>query len=574
MLDLLITGGDVVDGSGSPARRADVGIRDGRIVAVGEIDEAARRTIDATDRVVTPGFVDIHTNVDAQAFWDPDLSPSPLHGVTTAIAGNCGFTIQPLSGDAGEYLMKMLAKVEGMPLRSLETGVPWDWSSTADYLDRLDGTLAINVAFMVGHSAMRRVVMGEAANQREATDDEIEQMAALLRDGLGAGGFGFSTTTSTTHNDGHGDPVPSRWAGPREFLRLAEVTGQFPGTSLEFLPKGAVDPGRFDDETAELMIEMSVAAQRPLNWNVIVPFARNVDSCLAKLELGDRAAERGGKIIGLTMPVDMNARFSFHAGFVLDMFDGWAAIMNASTEEKIAALSDPDRRRELEESAAGTPHMRHMAKWEAHVIVETFDPANAGCAGRTVGDIAQERGTRPFDTLVDIALADGLRTTFSRGVPPTSDEDWEVRHRIWSDPRAMVGASDAGAHLDMLAAFRYATEFIAEAVRKRGLISLEDAIHQLTARPADLYGLHELGRIAEGLRADVLVIDPDTIGSHTVATQFDLPGGAGRLYAEADGVDHVIVNGVEIAAHGKYTKERAGRVLRSGVDSRTPSMSL
>jgi N-acyl-D-aspartate/D-glutamate deacylase len=574
MLDLLITGGDVIDGSGAPRQRVDIGVRDGRIVAIGTTDEPARRTVDATDRIVAPGFVDIHTHVDAQAFWDPDLSPSPLHGVTTAIAGNCGFTIAPLNATAGDYLMKMLAKVEGMPLTSLETGVPWNWRTTAEYLDALEGTLAINVGFMVGHSAMRRVVMGESANARAATDEEIEQMAGLLRDGLRAGGFGFSTTTSTTHNDGNGDPVPSRFANLREFVRMAEVTGEFPGTSLEFLPKGATNSGPFDDETAETMIQMSLAAQRPLNWNVISPTARNIDDCLAKLELGDRAAARGAKIVGLTMPVDMKARFSFHAGFVLDMFDGWATVMNASTAQKMAEFADPVRRRELEQLAAGTPQMGHLAKWESLVIVETFAAENDGCAGRRVGDIAAERGTRPFDTLADIALADEMRTTFARSTPPPSDDDWRARQQVWSDPRAMVGASDAGAHLDMIAAFRYATEFIAEAVRYRNLISLEEAVHHLTARPADLYGLHDVGRLTVGSRADILVFDPATIGSQEVGTRFDLPGGAGRLYAEADGIDRVFVNGVEIATDGKYTGERAGRILRSGIDSATPSMSL
>ena len=201
-------------------------------------DEPARRTIDADGRVVAPGFVDVHTHLDAQAFWDPDLSPSPLHGVTTVLSGNCGFTIAPLTEEAGRYLMPMLAKVEGMPLQSLRDGVPWNWRTTADYLDALDGQLVINAGFMVGHSAIRRVVMGEAANERAATDDELAQMARLLRDGLEAGGFGFSTTTSDTHNDGDGRPVPSRFADRREFIELAKVVGEYEGTSLELLPRG------------------------------------------------------------------------------------------------------------------------------------------------------------------------------------------------------------------------------------------------------------------------------------------------------------------------------------------------
>ena len=574
MLDLLIRNGDVIDGTGTPRRRADVGVRDGRVVSIDGTDEPARRTIDAEGRVVAPGFVDVHTHLDAQAFWDPDLSPSPLHGVTTVIAGNCGFTIAPLTEDAGRYLMPMLAKVEGMPLQSLRNGVPWNWRTTAEYLDALDGRLVINAGFMVGHSAIRRVVMGAAANERAATDDELARMTRLLRDGLEAGGFGFSTTTSDTHNDGEGNPVPSRFAEAREFIELARVCGEYEGTSLELLPQGATGLGPFGDDVAELMITMSATARRPLNWNVIQPAASNLDSCLAKLEVGDRAAARGGKVIGLTMPVDMKARFSFHAGFVLDVFEGWAAIMNASPEEKLRVLSDPQQRARMAEQAAGTTSMRHLAKWQDHVIVETFSPETAPYAGRRVGDIAEELGKEPFDALVDIAIADGLRTTFMRGTPAPTAADWEARLQIWNDPRAMIGASDAGAHLDMIAAFRYSTGFLEEAVRQHQLLPLERAIHLLTGAPARLYGLRDRGVLREGARSDIVVFDEDTVGSQPVGTRFDLPGGAGRLYAEAVGIDHVIVNGTEIAADGVYTGARSGTLLRAGRDSATPTLDL
>jgi N-acyl-D-aspartate/D-glutamate deacylase len=574
MLDLLIRGGDVIDGTGTPRQRADVGVRDGRVVSVGATDEPAQRTIDADGRVVAPGFVDVHTHLDAQAFWDPDLSPSPLHGVTTVLSGNCGFTIAPLTEDAGRYLMPMLAKVEGMPLQSLRDGVPWNWRTTAEYLGALDGRLVINAGFMVGHSAIRRVVMGEAANERAATDDELEQMIHLLRDGLEAGGFGFSTTTSDTHNDGDGNPVPSRFADRREFVELARVCGEYEGTSLELLPQGATGLGPFADDVADLMITMSAAARRPLNWNVIQPAASNLDSCLAKLELGDRAAARGGKVIGLTMPVDMKARFSFHSGFVLDVFEGWAEIMNASTEEKLRALSDPERRARMADQAAGTKSMRHLAKWQDHVIVETFTSETAAYAGRRVGDIAEELGKEPFDALADIAIADGLRTTFTRGTPPPGPADWDARLQIWNDPRALIGASDAGAHLDMIAAFRYSTGFLEEAVRQHQLLPLERAIHLLTAAPARLYGLRDRGVLREGVHADIVVFDEETVGSQPVRTRFDLPGGAGRLYADSVGIDHVIVSGTEIVAGGAYTGERCGTLLRSGRDSATPTLEL
>jgi N-acyl-D-aspartate/D-glutamate deacylase len=571
MLDTVIRDGIVVDGTGSPRRPGDIGVADGRIVALGRVDGPARRTIDADGRIVAPGFVDVHTHLDAQAFWDPTLGPSPLHGVTTAIGGNCGFTIAPLSEAAGGYLMRMLAKVEGMPLASLEAGVPWDWSTTAEYLDRLDGTLAINAGFKVGHSALRRVVMGEAANERTATDDELAGMVRLLHDGLGAGALGFSSTWAETHNDADGRPVPSRVADSREIVELARVCADHPGTSLEFLPVGT---GRFGDEVVELMIAMSEAARRPLNWNVITPSAASLPRWLDKLAVSDQAQQRGAKIVGLTMPIDMRARFSFLAGFVLDVFEGWAPVMAAPAEEKLRVLADPGRRRSLDEQARATPNMAHLSAWHALVLTETFTPETKPFEGRLVGDVARDLEKDPFDALVDIAIADGLRTTFTRDVPPPSAADWDARLQLWRDPRTVIGASDAGAHLDMIAAFRYATGMIEEAVREHGLLPLEEAIHMLTLSPARLYGLRDRGMLREGAWADLVVFDEDAIGSQPVGTRFDLPGGAGRLYADATGIDAVMVNGVEIVRNGGYSGERPGTLLRAGRDTETPTLAL
>ena len=572
MYDVIIKGGDVIDGTGAPRRRADVGIRNGRVVAIGELDGDAASTIDATGKVVAPGFVDVHTHFDAQVFWDSALTPSPLHGVTTVLAGNCGFTIAPLSADPadGDYLMRMLARVEGMPLESLREGVPWSWQSTTDYLDAVAGDLGVNAGFMVGHSAIRRVVMGADASRRASTDDELAAMKRLLHEGLAAGGIGFSSSWARTHNDADGDMVPSRYATRDELIALAGVAGEHEGTSLEFIPM--VGPA-FEPWAVDLMADMSVAAQRPLNWNILTVMAANAEQGRAKLEAGDAARAKGGKVVALTIPHSFGVRLSFASGFILDAVPGWEAAMLAPRDEKLALFRDKAARDRLNELAQQpTNPMGTLTNWATKVIYDVVAPENKQFEGRTVGEIAAEQGRDPWDTLVDIVLADELLTSFGTVVVPESDDDWKARLEFWRDKRAVIGASDAGAHLDLLASFNYATVLLGTAVREKQLLALEEAIHLITDVPAQLYGLVERGRLEEGWHADVVVFDPATVQSDDIAMRFDLPGGAGRLYAEAQGIEHVLVNGRALVRDGRLTTERGGTLLRSGTHTRTASL--
>ena len=570
MLDLLIRDGFVVDGTGAMRRRADVGIRGGRIVEVGAIKEGASQVIDAEGRIVCPGFIDVHTHFDAQAFWDPALTPSPLHGVTSIIGGNCGFSIAPLNEDAAGYLMRMLARVEGMPLRSLEIGVPWNWRTTAEYLDQLENRLAVNAGFMVGHSSLRRVVMGEAANERTARLAELEAMKELLRRGLAAGGLGFSSTMSPSHNDAEGSPVPSRHAASGEFLDLAAVCKEFPGTSLEFLPDVGPD---FSDSAVDLMIGLSVTAQRPVNWNVLMPDESNAEETQQKLGIGDRARRLGGKVVALTMPMHIAARLCFLSGFILDMLPGWADAMALPKNEKLALLSDRSERKKLEEMARRPgPSGMEPPDWGSRMIVEAFTPNTKRFEGRLVAEIAKEEGKSSFDALVDIAIEDDLRTTF---VVPYEDSrgDWEARVQAARDSRALIGGSDAGAHLDMLGTFCYSTQVLQEIVRNQGLMTVEEAVHLMTEAPANLYGLRDRGILTEGACGDLVVFDEDRVGRSELVSRFDLPGGAPRLYAESIGVEHVLVNGQPIVQDGKLTGSRPGTVLRSGRDTATPTLN-
>ena len=572
MLDVVIRGGDVVDGTGAARRRADVGIQGDRVVAIGDVPGEAARVIDATGRVVTPGFIDVHTHFDAQVFWDGDLTPSPLHGVTTALAGNCGFTIAPLSGKAadGDYLMRMLARVEGMPLDALRVGVPWNWRSTAEYFDQIDGNLGINAGFMSGHSAIRRVVMGEEAVGRAATDDELDGMRRLLRDAYEAGALGFSSSWSRTHNDADGNMVPSRYATRDEVLELCRVTGEFPGTSLEFIP--SVGPA-FEPWAVDIMADMSATAQRPLNWNVLTVSVANRPASERKLEASDAARARGGRVVALLVPMTIGTRLCFASGFVLDAIPGWEQAMLLPRDEKLALFADPSARKELDELAQRPDNtMRMMSTWSNHVIFDVVAPENEQYRGRKVGDIAREEGREAWDVLCDIALADDLLTSFGTVPPEESREDWQARIEVARDRRTVIGASDAGAHLDLLATFNYATVMLEQAVRRHQVVSLEEAVHLLTARQAELYGLRQRGRVAEGWYADLVVLDPTTVGTKAVGMRYDLPQQAGRLYAEASGVDHVLVNGTPVVAEGRLTGSRTGTLLRSGRDTTTASL--
>jgi N-acyl-D-aspartate/D-glutamate deacylase len=570
----VIINGTIVDGTGAAPVHADLTITNGRIASIGAADRAAADTvIDAAGLVVAPGFIDIHTHYDAQAFWDTTLSPSPLHGVTTVVGGNCGFTIAPLSAGDGpvdpadaDYLMRMLARVEGMPLESLQQGVPWDWSSTEQFLDRLDGTLMPNTGFMVGHSALRRVVMHDAATQREATDEELAEMVRLLRAGLAAGGMGFSSTWSPSHNDHTGTPVPSRHASREELVALCAVVGEFPGTTLEFIP--AV--GEFSRETFELMGDMSAAADRPLNWNLLQVFSQNWDLVQHQLAGFDIAAERGGHVLALTLPDTFRIRINFTSGFIFDILTGWDKLMALPVEEKLRQLRDRATRAEWDRLAQTTEGpVRAIGNWSTYTLLETFSPSVKPFEGRTIGDVARELGKTPWDTMVDIAIADDLRTVFANQDRGQDDATWRRRVEVWRDHRAIVGASDAGAHLDMIDSFSFCTTLLAKAVREHDLMPIEEAVHHLTDRPARLYGLRDRGRLVEGWAADVVVFDPATVGPGEVQMRFDLPGGAGRVYGGAVGIHHVLVNGVACVEGDHLLEARPGRMLRSGTDTDT-----
>jgi N-acyl-D-aspartate/D-glutamate deacylase len=568
-LDLLIRGGSVVDGSGSAARSADVGVRDGRIVEIGNITDDAAETIDAGGLVVAPGFVDPHVHYDAQLFWDPAASPSNLHGITSMIAGNCGFTLAPLAPDDADYLRKMMAKVEGMPLPALEAGVPWSWRSFADYLGALDGRVGMNVGFMVGHCALRRNVMGVDAVGKEASPEQLEAIVQLLHDSISAGGFGFSTTLSFTHSDGDGEPVASRWASDEEVLALCRAVSAHEGTTLEYVTSGCLRG--FTDEEVEQMAAMTLAARRPLNWNVLTIDSREPQRYHDQVAACEHARAQGGTAIALTMPTLVEMNMSFRNYCALFMLPGWSEVMNLPVPERIAKLRDPSVRQWMNERAhspeAGV--FSRLASWGRYQIGDTYSAANDGLKGRLVADLAERENKGTFDVLLDIVINDDL-STILWPLPSDSDlKSWQMRAEAWDHPLVMIGGSDAGAHLDRMCGAPYTTSFLADTLRGRQLISLERCVQLMTQAPAQLFGLRDRGELREGFHADLVLFDPTTVDTGEVRLLDDLPGGSSRLYADAIGMHRVIVNGTTIVTDGKETGALPGTVLRSGRDSYT-----
>jgi N-acyl-D-aspartate/D-glutamate deacylase len=569
MLDHLIKGATIVDGSGEPGFAGDVALRDGRIVAVGKVTETARRTIDADGLVVCPGFVDPHTHYDAQLFWDPFATPSNLHGVTSVIGGNCSFALAPLHDVDADYTRRLMAKVEGMPLEALEQGVPWTWESFGEYLDALEGRVALNAGFIAGHSALRRYVLGRKANLTAADDTTLPALKAALADALRQGALGFSTDISTVHSDGDGAPVPAKGADAAEILSLCEVVGQHPGTTLAGIFDGGSDG--FSEVELELLSGMSATANRVLNWNLLVVDANAEGRLDRQMALSRRARVVGGRVVALMMPTIVPMNMSFGNYCALWLMPGWGPIMKLPVGERMHALGNVENRRMMVARAnsdeAGM--FRRLADFGGYVIGDTFSEANRGLSGRVVRDIARERNADPFDTLVEIVTEDNLQTVLWPSAPDDDAPHWALRQSLWDDPDVLLGGSDAGAHLDRMCGGSYPTQFLADMIRGRRSMSLEHAVQLLTEKPARMFGLRDRGSISVGALGDLVVFDPDSIDAAPARLVRDLPGGSARMTADARGIAHIFVNGVETVTDGSVTGALPGTVLRSGRDTVT-----
>jgi N-acyl-D-aspartate/D-glutamate deacylase len=415
--------------------------------------------------------------------------------------------------------------------------------------------------------------MGDDAVGGDASPQQIEKMATLLGAALADGAMGLSTSQSHTHSDGDGQPVPSRSASREELIALAASVRARPGTQLETIIPGCLSG--FTDDDIDLLTNVSKAAGRPLNWNVLGVSAGNPGGHEKQLRASQVAAERGGRIVALTLPHSTKIRLSFLSGFVLDGLPGWRETMHLPVPERLRALAEPEVRRRLNEGAhseeAGI--LRGLANWERLILVETFAPENADATSCTFGEVAAARGQEPFDTLLDVVIADELRTGLSPRPFGDGEADWKARAEVWRNRDAVIGGSDAGAHLDMMCGAIYTTSLLGHGVREHHVVTVEEAVRLITDVPARLYGLKERGRIAEGWHADLVMFDPATVNHGPERTRYDLPAGAPRLVADAMGITSVWVGGTEVCHAGVATGALPGTVLRSGRDTVTVTPS-
>jgi N-acyl-D-aspartate/D-glutamate deacylase len=570
--DLVITNGIVVDGTGLPRRRADVGVKNGRIAAIGFIDASeGDRAIDADGKIVAPGIVDPHTHYDPQLTFEPYGTSSCYHGVTTVVTGNCGFSVAPLKPGDAPWLIQLFARVEGMDPSALE-GIPVDgFESFPEFLASMRGKIGINAAYYVGHCALRRYVMGDAAQEREATQDEIDQMVALVREAMQAGAAGFSSTHSPTHFDSANRPVPSRLSSLDELKALAEAAGRAGGGSLAYLPGSAVGGITPDDE--ELLIEMSLLSRMPVIIQGLGARSK-VDAPTAGWDNAkrfvDEATSRGAAVYSMAMSKPFNRTFDLAAGTKL--YEGALQLNRLFTEattvaERLALIADPAFRDAVRNSVdhpnrdpAAGPTLPPPA-WDVLHVNKVSEPEHEKLIGRSLSDIASERGVHPTDAFLDIAASEALTVEF---VWKTETPEWIDGTKIaQEDPHMIVGTSDGGAHLDRDDGAEAHTWFLQHWVREWGGFTLEEGVRQITAIPAALCGFTDRGVLLVGNAADIMIFDPDTVGPDQKVLAHDFPNGAARWTSKPQGVHATIVNGVPIVLDGELQADAGlpGQVL-------------
>lgn len=562
--DTIIKGGTVIDGSGLPMRTADVGIRDGMITDVGKLS-GARTVIDADGLAVIPGIIDAHTHYDPQLTFEPYATSSCYHGVTSVVAGNCGYSIAPCRKDDHDYLIALFAKVEGFSANLLRTALPWDWDSFPSYLDAIDRRLGINAACYIGHSALRRYVMGDAASERAATASEIERMKSLVREAMYAGAAGFSTSLAPTHVDQFNKPIPSRHADFEEIAALIETAGEGGAGSICFLPETAVKG--LDERDRRRLIDLARRSGLPVIVQGISKRAGDPKIWEEATGFLEEARQQGAAIYSILRTQPFMRPFNFRRG--TSLFDGvfhWRDLSSLPLAERIARMRDPQFRARLREGLdhPNTDGSRGSTLPPPPLSMVYVDrsPAEPHLVGKSIAAIARERGAHPSDVLCDVALANELETQLLWN---SESEAWaQMNAEAQRNPHMITGTGDGGAHADRDDGAEWTTYFIRRWLLDRKLFSLEEGIRRITHLPAMITGMKGRGLLARGYHADIVLFDPARIRLRSKQIVDDLPGGEERWQVYPEGVARVMVNGVTIVEDGKLTGALPGRVLRIG----------
>jgi N-acyl-D-amino-acid deacylase len=562
--DTIIKGGRVIDGSGLPMRTADIGIKDGIITDVGHL-EGAKQTIDADGLMVTPGIVDAHTHYDPQLTFEPFATSSCFHGVTSVVAGNCGYSIAPCAPADHAYLTALFAKVEGMTPSVLEQGLPWDWTDFPSFLNRLDTRLGINMACYVGHSALRRYVMGDAASERAATDDELRRMQQLVRDAMQAGAAGFSTSQSPTHVDQFNRPVPSRHATYDEVRTLIATAGEGGAGSICYLPETAARG--LDANDRARLIELAHRSGLPIVVQGITKRVGNPEQWADSVAFLEQARQEGAAIFSILRTQPFMRPFNWKRG--TSLYDGvfhWRDLSELPVDQRLAKLRDPEFRDQLRwaldhpntDGSKGST----LPPPPLHTVFVDVSASDPGAVGKSLAQLAKERHVHAADVMCELAAADRLETQFV----------WNTESPVWAEanadaqrnPHMIIGTGDGGAHADRDDGSEWSTYYIRSWLLDRQILSIEEGIRRITHLPAMICGIENRGLIARGYHADLLLFDPARIRLGKKALVADLPGGEPRWQVLPEGVARVMVNGETIVADGKLSGARPGRVLRVG----------
>ena len=554
--DLIIRNGRIIDGSGMPAFSGDVAVKDGKIAGVGRFADTADRVIDADGRAVSPGFIDNHTHYDAQILWDPLCTSTCWHGVTSVVMGNCGLAMAPARPGEGDTLLRMLSRIEAVPIDALRSGVDFQWESVGEYLRTVERKIGLNVGSLIGHSAVRQYVMGDDASERDATGEEIEAMREIVRQGMRDGALGFTTNRNRNHLNDAGKPVPSVAAPEDEVLALCDVLGEL-GAGVIQTSGGA--GGRVAN--FEMSKKAAQRSGRPVVWLSIAHRWSEPDSWREYLDMTEQGFREGYQAYPICSPRRNNTRFTMKNAQIFDGLPSWRPIMLGDEAGKLATFADPDKRRELHRDAVtATDSTTFSRRWDLLYITRPALPENHDLKGMSIAELAEAQGKDVLDAFLDLVVAEKLETGFE--INQTNGDEAAVG-KILSSPYTVVGLSDAGAHVVFDAGYGYCTRLLGFWVREKKIMSIEDAVRKLTFHSASVFGLNDRGLLRPGMAADITIFDPDTIDALEPEVVHDLPGGGQRLMQRSRGVDYTIVNGTVLMEDNEHTGAYPGKLLRT-----------